>query len=651
MLFNKITQENGRQLIVCYSDKLPMDCVITCKKTYAGDWICISDSDMGSETLSPIHTRKLLGQEFLHAIFDARRGFHLDAFLILAGTLKAGSLLILVLPTQFGKNVDLDTIRWNDLGMPTAAPNFATHLQRVFEQHSIPAFINIAQLETAFFRSEWIAPYRLQKSIPTPEQQAILTSLQEKDPQIAVLTAKRGRGKSALAGFFTHYQTTWICVAHKKSAHTLRHFSAKDTRILAPDELISALKSGCCIPPWIIVDEAAMIPIVLLNIILFYARHILFISTMDGYEGTGQGFWLGFIKRLIQVEYYYLETPIRFGKQDPLEAVMDAILLAKEGEPVIHQVKKFKAINYEFCCQNTLAGNVSELHQFYSLLKCAHYKTTPTDLRRLLDAKKIKIVRAYSANQTVAAALIVKEGGIDSALSQKIWCGVRRPKGSLVAQSLVAHANERIAAELRSLRINRLAVYPELRRNGLGQNVVNYIIRYGRKQNYDFISASFSCNAENYAFWLACGFHLVHLGFHCETSTGNYSMMVMKSLTVMAEQMQQRLSQRLHRNISFYPYHQSLHLFVKRDNDMDLANDDWRSLVGFAYGNSSYNMAYAALCRLQYHYPQLELELSPQQNSGLISGKKERMKARRDQVKRLLQQKGITMSSAEALFF
>lgn len=44
--------------------------------------------------------RLLLGQEFRHGVFDAWRGLHSEALAMLAGTLQAGSWLILLLPPE-----------------------------------------------------------------------------------------------------------------------------------------------------------------------------------------------------------------------------------------------------------------------------------------------------------------------------------------------------------------------------------------------------------------------------------------------------------------------------------------------------------------------------------------------------------------------
>ena len=76
--------------------------------------------------------RLLLGQEFRHGVFDARRGLHSEALAMLAGTLQAGSWLILLLPpeSQWQTRPDEDSLRWNDGGQMIPAPHFMRHFAR-----------------------------------------------------------------------------------------------------------------------------------------------------------------------------------------------------------------------------------------------------------------------------------------------------------------------------------------------------------------------------------------------------------------------------------------------------------------------------------------------------------------------------------------
>lgn len=577
---------------------------------YPGDWITISRQHLMNNTLVPEKTRSLLGQEFQHGLFDARSGFNLDAFLILAGTLKKGSILLLLLPENMETCPDDDTLRWNNVISPIATPHFVYHLKHILKKHSIPILrvphdacldilmkhIPVPQKPSAIEPSKPV--------IPTPEQKDILVRLQNSNARIVTLTAKRGRGKSALAGFFTHSHTVWICAPNKKAAKTVLQFAKPSVAIWAPDDLLENLKLGIQPPPWILVDEAAMIPVPILHALIRYAKRILLITTTEGYEGTGQGFLLRLLANIPHVEHYTLTMPIRWLSHDLIENMTSDLLVETidiDKMSLNSKVDK-KKVQIEMLSSSTLIHHEANLKQFYGLLKRAHYKTTPTDLRRLLDAQKINMIAAYVNSNVIGSMMIIQEGELDEELSHAIWCGTRRPPGNLVAQSLTAHAGEVVAATLSSLRINRLAIDLAFRRQGIGQNMIATVIEHAKTHACDFVSVSFAYHPETYAFWVACGFDLVHIGSHREASSGTYAIMVLKPLTAVAKSMRDRLQKRLRRNGYWLRHKINLDFFENAQADFSLNSDDWQELSGFVFASRSYEGAYPALCRLQKKY-------------------------------------------------
>ncbi|SUB15592.1 tRNA(Met) cytidine acetyltransferase TmcA [Pantoea agglomerans] len=143
----------------------------------------------------------------------------------------------------------------------------------------------------------------------------------------------------------------------------------------------------------------------------------------------------------------------------------------------------------------------SALEAAYRLLTSAHYRTSPLDLRRLLDAPGMQLWRAGDASALQGALWLVEEGGLEPALAQAVWAGTRRPRGNLVAQSLAAHAGLAEAATLRSLRISRIAVAAERRRLGTGQQLV--AAAASAAVGYDYLSVSFGYTESLWAFWRA----------------------------------------------------------------------------------------------------------------------------------------------------
>ena len=65
--------------------------------------------------------------------------------------------------------------------------------------------------------------------------------------------------------------------------------------------------------------------------------------------------------------------------------------------------------------------------EIYRLLTSAHYKTSPLDLRRMLDAPGQHVFQAQWQSVLCGALWVVEEGGLPASLSQAVWAGRRRP--------------------------------------------------------------------------------------------------------------------------------------------------------------------------------------------------------------------------------
>ena len=79
---------------------------------------------------------------------------------------------------------------------------------------------------------------------------------------------------------------------------------------------------------WLLVDEAAMIPLPLLQEYSRYFQHIVFSTTIHSYEGTGRGFELKFKRKIHRTfQHFELKQPLRWQENDPLEHFIDDLLL------------------------------------------------------------------------------------------------------------------------------------------------------------------------------------------------------------------------------------------------------------------------------------------------------------------------------------
>ncbi|MCQ8228590.1 tRNA(Met) cytidine acetyltransferase TmcA [Pantoea trifolii] len=557
----------------------------------SGDWLTVSDSADFPQAVAPGALRTLLGREFQHAIFDARNGFHAEAFAALAGTLRAGSWLLLLTPAweSWPNQTDADSLRWADVAEPIATPHFIHHLQSLMLQDA----------QVMLQRQHQAVRYPVETHLPdwrcrAPQQQAqILEQLEAMPHGVAVITAARGRGKSALAGMLAQRNQHCLVTAPAKvSTAVLAEFAGEYFSFMAPDAILAQEN-----PPqaqWLIVDEAAAIPAPILQQLVQRFPRVLLITTVEGYEGTGRGFMLRFCATLPDVRLFQLDEPLRWSPNDPLEQWLSQALLFEDAQEsnISGEIAIYPA---------TPEHNLQALEAGYRLLASAHYRTSPLDLRRMLDAPGMRLWLAGEADQVTGALWLVEEGGLDQPLVDAVWAGYRRPRGNLVAQSLAAHAGFAQAATLRSQRISRIAVQASQRQRGIGKALVATARQ--QAQGCDYLSVSFGYTESLWHFWRACGFTLVRIGSQREASSGCYAAMAMLATSAAGEVLQQQAAQRLARDWPWLRDIIELPLTLASDASQQLNDDDWTFLAGFAWAQRPFEASYAALQRLVRQSP------------------------------------------------
>ncbi|MDE8557071.1 tRNA(Met) cytidine acetyltransferase TmcA [Pantoea vagans] len=591
MIPTQLMQQAGvRRLAVISGDPAwCLDRATAWREALPGDWLALSPAPLFSDE-SALHrqpgaVRTLLGREFHHTIFDARQGFHAEAFAALAGTLTAGSWLLLLVPPwqAWSQQPDSDSLRWADVAEPIATPHFVHHLQQLI----------LADNQVLLERQHQPCRFPAQRAWPQwhcqapQQQQAILDHLMTLPSGVAVLTAARGRGKSALAGMLARQNRHCLVTAPAKaSTEVLAAFAAEHFHFMAPDALL-ALET----PPraeWLIVDEAAAIPAPLLQALVSRYPRVLLTTTVQGYEGSGRGFILKFCAGLADAHYFTLDEPLRWSRFDPLEQWLNQALLfndasatAPDTPATSHRIER-----HDF----------SALEAAYRLLTSAHYRTSPLDLRRLLDAPGMQLWRAGDANALQGALWLVEEGGLEPELAQAVWAGTRRPRGNLVAQSLAAHAGLAEAAILRSQRISRIAVAAESRRQGTGQQLV--AAAADAAADHDYLSVSFGYTESLWAFWRACGFTLVRIGSQREASSGCYAAMAILPCSAAGEALTRRAAEQLARDWPQLPQHIALDLQFDKITDDGLTVQDSHLAIGFAWAHRPLEASLPVLQRL-----------------------------------------------------
>ena len=581
-----------RLLVLSGEERWCFDHALKLRDALPGDWLWISPQPDAENHCSPSALQTLLGREFRHAVFDARHGFDAAAFAALSGTLKAGSWLVLLLPVwdEWENQPDADSLRWSDCPDPIATPHFVQHFKRVLTANNDAILWRQNQpFSLAHFtpRTDWHPA----TGAPQPEQQQLLQQLLTMPPGVAAVTAARGRGKSALAGqLISRIAGSAIVTAPAKAAtDVLAQFAGEKFRFIAPDALLASDEQA----DWLVVDEAAAIPAPLLYQLVSRFPRTLLTTTVQGYEGTGRGFLLKFCARFPHLHRFELQQPIRWAQGCPLEKMVSEALVF-DDENFTHTPQGNIVIS---AFEQTLWRSEPETPlKVYQLLSGAHYRTSPLDLRRMMDAPGQHFLQAAGENEIAGALWLVDEGGLSQELSQAVWAGLRRPRGNLVAQSLAAHGSNPLAATLRGRRVSRIAVHPARQREGTGQQLIAGALQY--TQDLDYLSVSFGYTEELWRFWQRCGFVLVRMGNHREASSGCYTAMALLPMSDAGKQLAEREHYRLRRDAQALAQWNGEMLPVDPLNDAVLSDDDWLELAGFAFTHRPLLTSLGCLMRL-----------------------------------------------------
>lgn len=595
-LTEQMTREGIRRLLVISGeDSWRQAQALALRDALPGDWLWVGAQAPAEPNCTQQALQTLLGREFHHAVFDAGQGFDAAAFAALSGTLIAGSWLVLLTPPwhSWHTHPDADSLRWSDCADPIPTPYFVEHVKRVisrdgqalhWQQHQPATYPHFAA------RANWHAA----TGEPQPEQALILSQLLTMPSGVVAVTAARGRGKSALAGqLIARINGTAIVTAPAKAAtDVLAQFAAERYRFMAPDALLSSSATA----DWLIVDEAAAIPAPLLHQLVARFPRTLLTTTVQGYEGTGRGFLLKFCARFPHLRRFELQQPVRWALGCPLEKIVSDALLF-DDETFTHAPSG--DLHFSAFGQQSWHDNPALPVAVYQLLSGAHYRTSPLDLRRMMDAPGQHFLQASCADSVAGAVWLVDEGGLSAELSQAVWAGYRRPRGNLVAQSLAAHGGDPLAATLIGRRVSRIAVHPARQREGIGQQLIMQARRYSTQ--CDYLSVSFGYTVELWRFWQRCGFVLVRMGNHREASSGCYTAMALLPISEAGKRLAGREHLRLRRDAEILTQWNGEGIPLDPLKESTLNEHDWNDLAGFAFAHRPLLTSLGCLTRLLQH--------------------------------------------------
>lgn len=483
--------------------------------------------------------QRQLGNNYNAILLDLSAGLHLSALSILTGTLRGGGVLVLHLGPNWLDQEDLELARF--IPWPLESRQLQSSYKRIF-WHAL-------NTSDSPFSESWpntVKPYvRTTRGLTEPQQTFIQQVLQQLT-SAHILLAPRGRGKSyALAELLYQAQQQGLkCACTASSPYNLstltehyQELSQNSVPFLAPDALLQSEQTY----DLLVVDEAASIPLPMLEAMLGKAPCVVFSSTDYGYEGSGRGFGIRFRQQLRtakrRCQEHHLSEPLRWGENDPLEYWLDQLLY-----------QDYQANLPLACTPSSVTGsqwleNTPLLDQAFALLVNAHYQTTPENKRWLVDDPSVITFCQYQGNRLVGVALVSVEGELPDELALQVMHGKRRPRGHLLPQSLLAHEGIADAGKYRYWRISRIAISPDCQRQGLGSQLLAHIKHQAMQREVDFLCTSFAASPDVVNFWQQNHFISVRLGTGQDQASGSYSLMMLQGLTERSGVLAQQWSQ------------------------------------------------------------------------------------------------------------
>ena len=578
-------------------------------------WVS-DDKSIKSNCIKPKQVKSQLGKEFDAVVFDGLTELSADSLGIVMGTIRAGGVLILVLPSS--QQESLWAQRFNAILARYSADNPLFHTIRQSEE--------LPNIETPISRTK-----DYQTVDQTDAITAIIHVVEGHRRRPLVISADRGRGKSAALGMAAAQlilkgkQRVLVTAPSVSTTDTLFSHAATllpqatisrglivlgKSRIefMAPDAIIKAQPEV----DLLLVDESAAIPVAMLTKLLLNYSRLVFATTLHGYEGTGRGFAIRFNKMLDLHapgwKQHQMDQPIRWSDNDKVEAFsFDALLLnASAVADELLTECLLTDCNIDKVDKAALIEDELALTELFGLMVMAHYRTRPSDLKMVLDRDDISVYTMRYQGHIVATAWLVDEGALDEVMAKAIYRGTRRPAGHLLPQSLLAHAGLIDAGGLRYRRIMRIAVHPALQRKGLATSLISTIAKEAESDKVDALGISYSIDNDLLHFWHATDFQVVRLGMHKSHVSEGRSLMMLKALSTDGEQFvvkaKKRFSEQwpdlLCRQFSDIATEQVMSLSqMLDDDDINLSEQDWQDINSFAKHLRGYEFCQLAIRR------------------------------------------------------
>ena len=272
----------------------------------------------------------------------------------------------------------------------------------------------------------------------------------------------------------------------------------------------------------------------------------------------------------------------------------------------------------------------------FGLLVHAHYRTTPDDLQRLLDAPNIEVHALRSQGRVIAATLVAHEGALSLETCERMYWGRERIKGNALADVLVSHLSELESGTLRMIRSVRIAVHPDLRRLGLGTRLIECV---HASYQPDLFGTLFGVTEGLLDFRRSVGYELAWVSASRGARTGEPSALMISPRSTRAQALLSRLREELARDLPSQlmlfangyglvlsdPLRESLLRGLDLDPTPRAEAELRRRVAAYVFGPRTFESSVTSLSRFVEEYQGELVRLSSREQALIIARVRDRL--------------------------
>lgn len=341
----------------------------------------------------------------------------------------------------------------------------------------------------------------------------------------------------------------------------------------------------------LVIDEAAAIPLPFVKRLLG-AYPVMISSTVHGYEGTGRALSLKLFNDLKtrNLKQLKMTAPIRYALNDPIEKWLTDLLCLEatnpfplSGAPPHPSHCSLFLVNRDTLFSFHRASELF-LHKMMSLFVSSHYRNSPNDLQMISDAPSHMLFvllgpidpNSPSLPDVLCVIQVGLEGKINRERVKAQLAKGHAGSGDMIPWTIAEYYQDSAFGELTGARIIRIATHPDLQKMGYGSKALDELEKFFKKelfvkeretvakdtehdideslgneelkpkknvqpllqklsetrpQNVDYLGVAYGLNPPLFKFWDLAGFKTVYIKQKSSDITGEYSSIMLKSLT------------------------------------------------------------------------------------------------------------------------